>query len=829
MSHLLIRFISALGRTSAVLALLLAAQTTHAAPIFQVGAKETIYTAGQRSSLGLSFWPDGNMGVAAAGNGNIHFYAANSTSSVRTTGTLTNPGQSKQSVSIYNLKGSYNYLAGGPVYEDPTSGARLMLYHAEKHFGNAQNYYTTLGLAVSRDPAGLQFEDLGLVVEPNIASPMYHSIDLGGGSLSVLNGDLYIHYRDYLANGSSAELASAKAPLATVMANALNRQGTSFTKYYNGAWNQPGRGGLASPLETGNPGNAWSSVAYNSYLNQLVMVSAQMSQTDGGNLFMATSSDGVNWGSRQAIVTDYGEQFYPSLVGTGSDPAKTGSSFYVYYTDSAAGAWNRWNDAKLVRRAITVDPVAAGLPAPTSEWSTVSDFAADFQGGAPAAGWNYLWNPTLTVTNPAQYVPLQWSSAVGAYNTTGAGTQAPANGVGHKDDYLALYSWGGHPGQPGVNAIASYTIQADDGPGAYRIGDSSIMKMDGVASPGEDGLNMLVYVNKAQSGPATWVPVSGATVNFNRDLGQLAVGDTVYVMVNAAGNQSYDSVRGFDFSIQKNLLGGTATAPPVVTPPVVAPPVVAPPVVTQPITPPQPEWTTVADYAAEFRQGTPGAGWKYMWNPTGKLGNAAAFAPLIWSSSVGAYNATGGPMQAPSGGRLHADDYLALGSYGGHPGQPGYNVIAGYTIQAEDGGGMYRLAASTLMKADAIASAGEDGLTLMVYVNNALRGSMMTVPTSGAAITFNRDLGQLLVGDTIYVAIGAATNLSNDSFKNFNFQIQRQWSGGGAYIIQLLPEPTSAVMALAGLAVAAGMRHESRGPRCGFATRRARQWARRSA
>lgn len=822
MSHLSLRFARAQVRLAAVLALVFAAQMAHAAPIFQVGAKETIYTAGQRNSLGLSFWPDGNMGVAAAGNGQINFYAANSTSSVRTTGTLNNPGQLKQNVSIFNLKGSYNYLAGGPIYEDQSSGARLMLYHAEKHFGNAQNYYTTLGLAVSRDPAGLQFEDLGLVVESNIPSPLYHSIDMGGGSLSVLNGDLYIHYRDYLANGTSAELAAAKAPLSTVLANALNRQNTSFTKYYNGAWNQPGRGGLASPLEIGNPGNSWSSVAYNSYLNQLVMVSSQMSQTDGGNLYMSTSSDGVNWGARQAIVTDIGEQFYPSLIGTGADPAKTGSSFYVYYTDSAAGAWGRWNDAALVRRAITVDPVAAGLPAPTSEWTTVSDYAADFQGGAPAAGWKYLWNPTYSVTNPAEYVPLQWSSAVGGYNTTGAATQGPANGVGHKDDYLALYSWGAHPGQPGVNAIASYTIQADDGAGSYRIGDSSIMKLDSVVSPGEDGLNMLVYVNKAQSGPAAWVPVSGAGINFNRDLGHLSVGDTVYVMVNAAGNQSFDSVGGFDFSIQKNVLGGTSTAPP----PVVAPPVVTPPVIAPPVAPPPPEWTTVADYAAEFRQGTPAPGWKYMWNPTGRLGNAAAFAPLYWSSSAGAYNATGGPMQAPSNGKLHNDDYMALGSYGGHPGQPGYNVIAGYTLQAEDGAGFYRLAASSLMKADAIASPGEDGLTLWVYVNNALKGSMSTVPTSGAVINFNRDLGNLVVGDTIYVAIGAAANLSFDSFKNFNFQLQRKWSGagviggGGAFIIQTVPEPAGAVVAMAGLAAAVGMRRRLREPRRGSACRR---------
>ena len=70
---------------------------------------------------------------------------------------------------------------------------------------------------------------------------------------------------------------------------------------------------------------------------------------------MSTSMDGVNWSPRQAIVADAGEQMYPTLIGTGADPTHTGQSFYAYYTDSAAGAWNRWNDAKLVRRQITLN------------------------------------------------------------------------------------------------------------------------------------------------------------------------------------------------------------------------------------------------------------------------------------------------------------------------------------------------------------------------------------------------------------------------------------------------------------------------------------------
>jgi hypothetical protein len=241
----------------AALALLSAAQAAHVAfagPIFSVGDREVIYTASQRRNLGLNFWPDGSMGVVAGNNGQLQFYAANSSSSVRTTGTLTSPAQSKQNVSIIGASG-YNYVAGGPIYQDPTTGTRLMVYHGETHYGSAQNYYTTLGLAVARDSSGLIFDDLGTIIRSNIAGPYHHSIDLGGGSLTAFDGNLYIHYRDYLADGTSSQLSVARAPISTVISNALSRQSTEFTKYFNGGWTESGVGGRATPLEAGNPFN----------------------------------------------------------------------------------------------------------------------------------------------------------------------------------------------------------------------------------------------------------------------------------------------------------------------------------------------------------------------------------------------------------------------------------------------------------------------------------------------------------------------------------------------------------------------------------------------
>src|SRR4029079_13031755 len=143
---------------------------------------------------------------------------------------------------------------------------------------------------------------------------------------------------DWLADGSTAEVAVARAPMAELMTNALTGRSTAFNKYSNGGWSEAGLGGKAAYLETVNPANSWLSVSYNDHLGQLVLVSSQWSG-DGGDLYYATSPDGVNWAPRRPLAVDSGEQFYPTIIGTGADPTHSGQSFYVYYTDSQKGAW----------------------------------------------------------------------------------------------------------------------------------------------------------------------------------------------------------------------------------------------------------------------------------------------------------------------------------------------------------------------------------------------------------------------------------------------------------------------------------------------------------
>jgi hypothetical protein len=236
-------------------------------------------------------------------------------------------------------------------------------------------------------------------------------------------------------------------------------------------------------------------------------------------------------------------------------------------------------------------------------------------------------------------------------------------------------------------------------------------------------------------------------------------------------------------------------------------PVTPPPVTPNPVPPvaptPQMEWTAIGGFQAEFQTGAPAKGWKYMWTAGGKTGNASTYKPLTWSSSAYAYNTTGAATPVYNG-KSHPDDYLQISSWGGHPGQPGYSVIAAYTIQAEDGAGQYRLASASIMKNDAIKSSGEDGLTLQVFVNNSVIGSIGSVPTTGLAFNFARDLGNLNIGDTIYVVLGAGANQSYDGFKNFDFLIQKLTPVATALASMMaVPEPATGVQAGVLLALAA--------------------------
>ena len=85
----------------------------------------------------------------------------------------------------------------------------------------------------------------------------------------------------------------------------------------------------------------------------------------------------------------------------------------------------------------------------------------------------------------------------------------------------------------------------------YRIADSSILRTDSLLNiKKEDGLQVLVYVNDTQIGAAQNV-APGLLTSFDRELGQLNIGDTVWVMISALKNQAEDAFSNFDFTLHK--------------------------------------------------------------------------------------------------------------------------------------------------------------------------------------------------------------------------------------------------------------------------------------
>jgi len=168
---------------------------------------------------------------------------------------------------------------------------------------------------------------------------------------------------------------------------------------------------------------------------------------------------------------------------------------------------------------------------------------------------------------------------------------------------------------------------------------------------------------------------------------------------------------------------------------------------------------------------TPASGWSYLWNNSGAVGNPANYTALLPGNPTHYYTVNGNgpfPSSGPGGYALFAKDPIT-NIAGGHPGR-GINdsqsggieryVIAAYTLSTS---GTISIDEGLLTNVD--TSTG--GLDLGIYVNNNST-PLFTTSTAGGlnsnASFSNINLGNLNVGDTIYVAIGARNIDFDDSF-----------------------------------------------------------------
>jgi hypothetical protein len=201
---------------------------------------------------------------------------------------------------------------------------------------------------------------------------------------------------------------------------------------------------------------------------------------------------------------------------------------------------------------------------------------------------------------------------------------------------------------------------------------------------------------------------------------------------------------------------------------------------------------------------TPAAGWNYMWNPTGVIGTASAYQSLVTNTfSTGTwFPAFGGasPMYTNVGNLKFNDGGQGNFQFGRvsktsfHPGLWASGTVGdirgiiAYTIQAGEAGTV-SIANSSFAKLTTDTGSGANGVDLDIYVNDTLMSSFSKDGFNDlTASDFDGSLGDLSVGDTVYVTIG---NNGNDSFDASIIDFQ----------LVSVPEPSAALLGGLGVLV----------------------------
>jgi uncharacterized protein (TIGR03437 family) len=239
-----------------------------------------------------------------------------------------------------------NYAAPGSVLQDPTmpAGNLIMLYEAENHCPGGvhqEPFYATVGFARSSDhgktwPAPANGVSGGASRHPVVQSPepqpttahgyLGNAIPSGFIDKSA-SGDyyLYVAYVYFSTSGQSVRVARAK----------LGADPLTFLKWYNGAFSQPGIGGMDSALTLstgcGSRGQSSPEISYNDDVGLYLMITKCYSGTAGalvGGWYYstATSLDREDWTEPQLIQNSQ----YPL---TSPCPGQTsGQDFDGYYS-----------------------------------------------------------------------------------------------------------------------------------------------------------------------------------------------------------------------------------------------------------------------------------------------------------------------------------------------------------------------------------------------------------------------------------------------------------------------------------------------------------------
>jgi hypothetical protein len=181
------------------------------------------------------------------------------------------------------------------------------------------------------------------------------------------------------------------------------------------------------------------------------------------------------------------------------------------------------------------------------------------------------------------------------------------------------------------------------------------------------------------------------------------------------------------------------------------------------------EGTIIASFRNDFQPSQPKPGWRYCWNRDAPLDDTNYYVDLVWNGQL--YATTNTPLPALPPGR-----YLRLSRGTGHPGQgPSQTTASGAQEEraviiafSVPQAGRYVLARSFISR----HAGGKSGsVHLKVFAKGSPVGAELYCRTTDQ-LPFDRELGQLATGDTIYVCIGPDETDQDDSF-DVDFAIGR--------------------------------------------------------
>jgi hypothetical protein len=350
------------------------------APELEVGPPVTILSAEDLRQAGLLF-PDGSLGVLRRSDGGYTMFGAGV--SVAGLG----PGPQVVPPGTYRFEGDLDHLrpdrgagypkalvvagarqrspdgsdfdrdyaGGGPVYTVDGGKALLQIYHGEHRCASDRGLpaWGGLGMAISRD-GGKSFAKLGEIIEPHISWKAFCASGRPGGMWadgtmveadaegrpSASGGYRYLVFAEHNDLWGRGELSIARVSKGDFLATIRLGRAPKFLKYYNpsGApgpvgrfFSEPAIGGRSTPVYTvpgflGEPG-----VSYLSSGDKFALVY----EINLKRIEFSASQSLFRWPESSPVVTlspsDSDRLYYPTAVGTGSDPMVLGRQFDVFY------------------------------------------------------------------------------------------------------------------------------------------------------------------------------------------------------------------------------------------------------------------------------------------------------------------------------------------------------------------------------------------------------------------------------------------------------------------------------------------------------------------